>query len=1251
MAHYPPWPPAAGSPSAHPSNYPPPPPVPPPPAGQTMALPPELQALNITPQQMAALLTHLQAGTFPFPPPPPPPPQSYQSAASFAPMPFPPPVPTQTGAGQNLSAPSAVPAHMDIDREEGEVSDASQHVNRAPTAPSSKKRKSRTSHLAHRAAAPQPDSSSTPTKNNSDVSQVFIQQKREAVLPFIAALHHEGFTFDEFVREGFEENLLRQVYRDLQIPVVSPQAPSVQVPATETVAVKATSAAPSQPSTVLPIKETKPVVPVKQAPPMSRQDYLARLQAAKNKKAEAAPPTQPALPTKSATPPVKDETAPPPVALPAQTKPEPEGLQRVTSQSASINNKQSQTTELIRKKMEALKATQRRLASSTSTTSVAPGTVPTTYAAGQSQSKPAPTPPVGKTSLATTSMIPGLRMSTSMANSPQPQPQFQTGASTSSTSAGSSNNSTPQPVATTSAPMIRKRPVASDLNEAQNVADHHPFKRPFGQSRQNSFDAGMIIQVSDDEDTSDDDDDELSSVKPLVKASEIPAGQRDKNIRDLPPLRDFPQRSAAFHKQSGIFTPPLGTPGASSDAEELRRKELEITSLNQRIQEYERRKAALRAKGNLVQSLPQTPQGAPTPAKTSALPTPSAAASQAPAPAANRPNVPADRRTELKAALTARNADIDNQKARILEMQKQMADMQRQYDQDMENQQKLRDELESLDVNTEGMTQAEMEAKKQEIEDLNDIEDAGLDSNGAQAENGLPATISTQTEDMDVSMSESESGNSLDNSILNHQPSAAVQSAREHRDATTSSPGRARVLDDIRADRAKAEQSRTQTSDDSSNSDSGSSMSESSESEDEEDEGLRSNNMATDASASVEPGSEDISKSGSAEPELAESQDKLVWLFIRNLPFTTTKELFRAFFEAFDVKRTHLPRHPTRDQGTGSGFVELPLSQAVAAIDQLSGRQLQNRKISIQMSKFEPKLSPSPSPEPSSVSSESGSDDEMDISTDSDDESEDDENSVKAISTEQGTDGPSGASVDVASTSDASTDGDEDGNEDEDEDRMDLESSDASSEEYSPEPAAVPVSSLPLSQSSDTSRQNLADDLAPELQPDVEQQVAVSEAVSSTNRIQRVLTTVQVNTASSAGTAFKPYESLLKNFKGYRYHPDYPREVQGGYRSLTYSHQIDPNKELCRYEVASGVCNDSSCEYQHFRDMGVSDDTLLLQMGMNGNPGNNAEYRQGLRDILQQMRDDNDLETEAVATRVAQHRRDFLKDSSNILGL
>ncbi|KAG9728354.1 hypothetical protein KCU59_g13829, partial [Aureobasidium melanogenum] len=364
MAHYPPWPPAAGSPSAHPSGYPPPPPLPPSTAGQAMALPPELQALNITPQQMAALLTHLQAGTFPLPPPPPPPPppQAYQSAAPFAPVPFPPPIPTQTTVGQKALAPTAVPSYMDIDREEGEVSDASQHINRAPSAPSSKKRKSRTSQLAHRTAT-QSSPSSTPTKNNSDVSHSSIQQKREAVLPFVAALHQEGFTFDEFVREGFEENLLRQVYQDLQIPIVSPPVSSAQPPVTEAIAAKVTNAAPTPPSIVPPVKEAKPTVPVKQAPPMNRQDYLARLQAAKNKKAEAVSTKQPVVSAQSATPPaVKNEVAPPPVVIPAESQPKPQEAQKTVTQSVAATNKQSQTTELIRKKMEALKATQRRLA-------------------------------------------------------------------------------------------------------------------------------------------------------------------------------------------------------------------------------------------------------------------------------------------------------------------------------------------------------------------------------------------------------------------------------------------------------------------------------------------------------------------------------------------------------------------------------------------------------------------------------------------------------------------------------------------------------------------------------------------------------------------------------------------------------------------------------------------------------------------------------------------------------------------------
>ena len=71
-------------------------------------------------------------------------------------------------------------------------------------------------------------------------------------------------------------------------------------------------------------------------------------------------------------------------------------------------------------------------------------------------------------------------------------------------------------------------------------------------------------------------------------------------------------------------------------------------------------------------------------------------------------------------------------------------------------------------------------------------------------------------------------------------------------------------------------------------------------------------------------------------------------------------------------------------------------------------------------------------------------------------------------------------------------------------------------------------------------------------------------------------------------TRFTPYESPLKQFKSYRYHPNYATEVSEGFRSLTYSHKINPDKPICRYEAAGGRCNDESCDSQHFRSLGLS---------------------------------------------------------------
>ena len=118
------------------------------------------------------------------------------------------------------------------------------------------------------------------------------------------------------------------------------------------------------------------------------------------------------------------------------------------------------------------------------------------------------------------------------------------------------------------------------------------------------------------------------------------------------------------------------------------------------------------------------------------------------------------------------------------------------------------------------------------------------------------------------------------------------------------------------------------------------------------------------------------------------------------------------------------------------------------------------------------------------------------------------------------------------------------------------------------------------------------------LTPVVQQKVGVEPvtmgAGSHSVRINRssspvLADTIQVQKLESNRKTghFTPYESPLKQFKSFRYHPQYLKEVSSGYRSLTYSHTINPEIPLCRYEL-DGVCNDDSCQSQHLRSIGLS---------------------------------------------------------------
>lgn len=75
---------------------------------------------------------------------------------------------------------------------------------------------------------------------------------------------------------------------------------------------------------------------------------------------------------------------------------------------------------------------------------------------------------------------------------------------------------------------------------------------------------------------------------------------------------------------------------------------------------------------------------------------------------------------------------------------------------------------------------------------------------------------------------------------------------------------------------------------------------------------------------------------------------------------------------------------------------------------------------------------------------------------------------------------------------------------------------------------------------------------------------------------------------------FTPYESPLKQFRAYRFHPTFEKDISGGYKSMTYSNNIKSNKELCRFELAGGICNDSTCEFQHFKEMSLPGALLII---------------------------------------------------------
>lgn len=76
------------------------------------------------------------------------------------------------------------------------------------------------------------------------------------------------------------------------------------------------------------------------------------------------------------------------------------------------------------------------------------------------------------------------------------------------------------------------------------------------------------------------------------------------------------------------------------------------------------------------------------------------------------------------------------------------------------------------------------------------------------------------------------------------------------------------------------------------------------------------------------------------------------------------------------------------------------------------------------------------------------------------------------------------------------------------------------------------------------------------------------------------------NASSSPTSSFVPYDSPLRYFRAYRFHPRYSDDVASGLKSLTYSSRIDPKKEMCPDELDGTECpRGDACQFQHFRSI------------------------------------------------------------------
>ncbi len=416
-----------------------------------------------------------------------------------------------------------------------------------------------------------------------------IQEAKKEAQKAVLRLWPLGVKYQNYIDEGFDEQLIKGLFRDLQLDIpktatetpVATQAKESQPrqagkpDATKTAQAPATQSQPGPPAATGAAAPTPAPTATSDESKKGeeRKDRIARLLAAKAAKAPPPAPTKPSAPTAKQPKPTLPEKPPqepaPAPSLPAQP------------QSKSWGEK----GRLLQQKLAALQMSRAQKSATDTAAPAGPqaggnGT-PVPREVGSPASLPIPTGPRAAS----------LPQPPAIAQPTPTQPRLPI--------AGLA-----LPAAPVNPSSQRKRPVALDFVEYSTGSA--PPKRPFGQARQET---SLIIDVSD---ASDDEDMEMDMEMESPVDETLPvhsgnsAGLRGPAIRDFPPLTDtFPQRQ--FSSPAPSITPPNGGPANKQRELELGLKEKAIQEMRRKIALAEARRKVKQASGGSVTPTPAAP--------------------------------------------------------------------------------------------------------------------------------------------------------------------------------------------------------------------------------------------------------------------------------------------------------------------------------------------------------------------------------------------------------------------------------------------------------------------------------------------------------------------------------------------------------------------------------------------------------------------------------------------------------------------